>query len=189
MSELRKDPILDQWVIIAAERGHRPHDFAVHEQCETSASGCPFCAGNEDMTPPDVYCVPAHDDEDIELAEWLVRVVPNKFPSLAIEGEVRRSGIGYLDRMSGVGAHEVIIETPEHCEDLSILSNFHATAVINTYIERLTDLRSDDRFRHIVIFRNYGSAAGASLEHPHSQIIALPIVPRLVKDKQAALES
>lgn len=182
MSELRKDPILDQWVIIAAERGRRPHDFAVHEHSDTSASGCPFCAGNEDMTPPEVYSVPAHG-EDTEVADWLVRVVPNKFPALSIEGDVKRSGIGYLDRMTGVGAHEVIIETPTHSDDLSILPNYHATAVINTYIQRLTDLRSDERFRHIVLFRNYGSAAGASLEHPHSQLIALPIVPRLVKSK------
>ena len=112
MSELRKDPILERWVIIAAERGRRPSDFPPAPPAPPT-SGCPFCAGNEDKTPPEVAAIrPSGTCPDS--AEWNVRVVPNKFPALAIEGDVTHHGIGLLDWMSGVGAHEVIIETPDH---------------------------------------------------------------------------
>ncbi len=184
MSELRKDPILDHWVIIAADRGRRPDDFAIEKEQETPSS-CPFCGSNEHMTPPEIVALCAVEREP-NTPGWEVRVVPNKFPALAIEGHVKRSGIGLLDRMTGVGAHEVVIESPEHCADIATMPREHVVKIIDTFIERIVDLRSDHRLRHIVVFRNYGAAAGASLSHPHSQIIALPTVPKLVSDKLTA---
>lgn len=183
-SELRKDPVLDRWVIIAASRGKRPHDFATTPE-ETKSAGCPFCGGNEAKTPPEIYA--SREPGTLpDTPGWDVRVVQNKFPALTIEAGLKRSGIGLMDRMGGFGAHEVIIETPDHGMDLAIDSPEHINTVLSVFRQRLVDLRNDTRFRHILIFRNYGSAAGASLSHPHSQLIALPIVPLLVKEKLSA---
>ena len=184
MSELRKDPILDHWVIIAAERGRRPSDFKTDTLPDTSRS-CPFCGDNEHMTPPEI-CAVCGPGREPNTPGWDVRVVPNKFAALAIEGDLQRSGIGLLDKMGGIGAHEVVIETPEHCAVFCELPKEHLVKVIDTFVDRVVDLRSDKRFRHIIVFRNYGSAAGASLAHPHSQIIALPIVPKFVSEKLRA---
>ncbi|MEI6502587.1 MAG: galactose-1-phosphate uridylyltransferase, partial [Armatimonadota bacterium] len=183
-SELRKDPILDRWVIIAASRGKRPHDFATTPE-ETKSAGCPFCGGNEAKTPPEIYAVREPGSVPNTIG-WDVRVVQNKFPALTIEASLDRSGIGLLDRMGGFGAHEVVIENPDHAMDLALVDPAQVGVVLSVFRERLLDLRNDERFRHIIIFRNYGSAAGASLSHPHSQLIALPIVPELVKQKLSA---
>ncbi len=180
MSELRKDPIVDRWVIIAAERGQRPSDFKPAPQ-PTSPVGCPLCEGNEDKTPPEVFAI--RDGTPPNTPGWRVRVVPNKFPALAIEGEVMRSGIGLFDHMNGVGAHEVIIEAPDHNADIADVPLEQIVDILTAFEQRTCDLRRDKRFRHIMIFRNYGAAAGASLTHPHSQLIALPIVPKIVRDK------
>lgn len=183
-SELRKDPVLDRWVIIAASRGKRPHDFAAIPEPAKSA-GCPFCGGNETKTPPEIFALRAAGSAP-NTPDWDVRVVQNKFPALTIEASLRRSGIGLLDRMGGFGAHEVIIETPEHGLDMALAPEEHISKILTVFRERISDLRRDPRFRHILVFRNFGSAAGASLSHPHSQLIALPIVPELVKQKLAA---
>lgn len=181
MSELRKDPIVDRWVIIAAERGRRPSDFEAAPQQPSSAASCPLCEGNEEKTPPEVFAM--REGGPPNTSGWQVRVVPNKFPALAIEGEVRRSGIGLFDQMPGVGAHEVIIESPHHDQDMATVPVEHMARIFAAFTHRICDLRRDERFRHIIVFRNHGTAAGASLTHPHSQVIALPIVPKIVKDK------
>lgn len=180
MSELRKDPIVDRWVIIAAERGRRPSDFE-HAPQPVSTTGCPLCEGSEAKTPPEVFAI--RDGTPPNSPGWRVRVVPNKFPALAIEGALNRSGIGLFDQMNGIGAHEVIIENPDHHTDMAQASTEHIADVFTAFAQRTRDLRRDERFRHIIIFRNYGAAAGASLTHPHSQLIALPIVPKIVRDK------
>ncbi len=180
MSELRKDPIVDRWIIIAAERGRRPFDFKTEPE-PPSSEGCPFCEGNEQTTPPEVFAL--RDGGPPNSPGWRVRVVPNKFPALAIEGELVRSGIGRLDRMTGVGAHEVIIESPQHADDLPTLPADHIVDVLSTYAQRTCDLHRDERFRYTIVFRNYKAEAGASLSHPHSQLIALPFIPELMKEK------
>ncbi len=114
---------------------------------------------------------------------WSLRVVPNKFPALRIEGELDREGEGIYDKMNGIGAHEVVIETPQHSETLSTLPLRGVENVLWAYQERIVDLRRDKRLRYVLVFKNYGSAAGASLEHSHSQIIALPIVPTRVREE------
>ncbi len=181
MPQLRKDPILGRWVIISTERGKRPTDFA-HE-AETKKGGfCPFDYGNEDKTPPEVLAY-REDGSPPDSPGWQVRVVPNKFPALAIEGDVDRAGEGMYDKMNGVGAHEVIIETPDHDADFADLPLPHIELVLEAAQQRMIDLQGDTRFRYIQLFRNRGNAAGASLEHPHSQLIALPILPkRLIEE-------
>jgi UDPglucose--hexose-1-phosphate uridylyltransferase len=183
MSELRKDPIVQRWVIIAAERGQRPSDFRSETTVkEINPRACPLCPHNEDRTPPEVYAV-RPDGSQPNTPGWLVRVVPNKFPALRRDGEVRRKGWGMFDSMDGIGEHEVVIETPDHSADWDTMSLEHLCLVLKTYQVRLTALMQDSRFRYILIFRNYGAQAGASLSHPHSQIIALPIVPQLPKEE------
>src|SRR5262245_40321110 len=116
MPQLRKDPVTREWVIIATERSRRPSDFKSSEDLQARPSfspNCPFCPGNELMTPPEVLAYRAADSMP-NTPGWWVRVVPNKFPALAIEGHLDRSGFGMYDMMNGIGAHEVIIECPEH---------------------------------------------------------------------------
>jgi len=173
MPELRYDPIQKRWVIIASERGSRPDDFPIKNE-PTPEGFCPFCEGNEGKTPPEIAAVRANGSGPNQPG-WQVRVVPNKFPALRIEGNMDRKGIGVHDWMNGVGAHEVIIETPQHNLNLADARVEHIEHVIRMYRQRLVDLLRDHRFKYILIFRNYGAAAGASLSHPHTQIIASPV--------------
>jgi len=178
MPELRFDPIQQRWVIISTERGRRPSDF--HQPTEHSkGSFCPFCEGNETTTPSEIYAIRDNGTSPNEPG-WKVRVVPNKFPALKIEGNIERIGEGMYDKMNGIGAHEVIIETPDHDIQLHELEHDHLTDVLRTYRLRLKDLMLDDRLRYVLIFRNHGVVAGASLAHPHTQIIATPITPKTV---------
>jgi UDPglucose--hexose-1-phosphate uridylyltransferase len=182
LPDLRKDPITGRWVIIATDRAKRPTDFA-KESVEIRGNGfCPFCPGNESKTPPEVLAY-GRNGTGRDTPGWTVRVVPNKFPALGIEGDLDRAGEGLFDRMNGVGAHEVIIETPDHQATLATLSEKNIEDVLWAYRDRMLDLKNDKRFRYILIFKNHGEAAGASLEHTHSQLIALPIVPRQVREE------
>jgi UDPglucose--hexose-1-phosphate uridylyltransferase len=180
MPELRRDPIVGRWVIIATERARRPNHFRRAE--EPPGGLCPFCPGHEDKTPAEVY-VWGRPAVPPNVAGWQVRVVPNRYPALMIEGQLDREADGIYDRMNGVGAHEVVIETPEHSRDLSELTDAQVTEVLFAFKARVLDLRNDRRFRYILIFKNHGSAAGATLEHTHSQLIALPVTPRQVADE------
>jgi UDPglucose--hexose-1-phosphate uridylyltransferase len=175
MPELRKDPIVGRWVIISTERGKRPSDFPM-ETRKRDAKLCPFCPTNESSTPPEIFAYRDNGSKP-NTPGWSLRVIPNKFPALRIEGDLNREGMGIFDKMNGVGAHEVIVETPDHTKDLVDLELKQIQNVIWTYRERINDLKRDARFRHIMIFKNQGEAAGASLEHSHSQLIATPIVP------------
>ncbi len=181
MPELRKDPIIDRWVIISTERGKRPVFFS-EEEAPVKVSMCPLCPGNEAMTPPEVYSLRT-DGSHREGPGWSLRVVPNKFPALRIEGALNKEGLGLYDRMNGVGAHEVIVETPTHGETLGKMSIKAIRDVFLAYRERVVDLARDKRFKYVMVFKNQGSIAGASLDHSHSQLIALPIVPRRVLEE------
>ncbi|HXH51264.1 MAG TPA: galactose-1-phosphate uridylyltransferase [Terriglobia bacterium] len=182
MPELRKDPITGRWVIIATERAKRPTDF-VRDRVEIRGSGfCPFCYGNESKTPPEIIAYRT-DGSTRNSPGWSLRVVPNKFPALGIEGSLSRQGEGLYDKMSGIGAHEVIIETPDHQKTLAMISPRQIEDVLWAYRDRIIDLKKDRRFKYIMIFKNHGEAAGASLEHTHSQLIALPVVPKRVREE------
>ncbi len=176
MPSLRKDPISGRWVIIATERSKRPSDFHVTVE-KPSADFCPFCKGNESATPP---AIRSWNDKN---GDWSVRVIPNKYPALKVEGSVEKWGEGMFDAMSGVGAHEVIIESSSHVTDLHQLDTAHVALVFEAWQERLIDLRKDERLKSAVVFKNHGVQAGASLEHAHSQVIALPVVPRRLENE------
>jgi UDPglucose--hexose-1-phosphate uridylyltransferase len=114
---------------------------------------------------------------------WTLRVMPNKFPALQIYGDLGKTGEGIFDKMNGVGAHEVVVETPDHNLSLATMPKKAVEDVLWACYLRLTDLKKDARFKYVIIFKNEGEAAGASLEHSHTQLIALPIVPKLVKEE------
>ncbi len=180
MPELRKDPIIDRWVIISTERAQRPV-FLAEQEPPAKPGLCPLCAGNEAMTPPEVFAIrPDHASSAPNTPGWTLRVVPNKFPALRIEGALNKQGVGLYDRMNGIGAHEVIVETPVHGQTLYTMDMASVQNVFIAYKERTIDLLRDKRFKFIMIFKNHGAVAGASLDHAHSQLIALPIVPRRV---------
>ena len=182
MSELRRDPVDGRWVIIASERRKRPVDFHTQEYGEEKARSCPFCEGNEDQTPPEIFAI--RDPNTMpNTPGWQVRVIPNKFPALRTEGDLHREGVGYFDRMSGTGAHEVIIESPDHNALRSTMSLAQLENVYRAYRERIVDLRNDHRLKYVMVFKNYGEAAGASLAHPHAQLIALPILPKHIVEE------
>ena len=180
MPELRKDPIVGRWVIISTDRAKRPTDFA-RENVKLKGGFCPFCYGNESKTPPEIQAYrPGSSGGPVSQRDtpgWTVRVVPNKFPALGIEGTLNRQAEGMFDRMNGIGAHEVIIETPDHSASLATLPPKRIEDVLWTFRDRILDLKKDRRFKYILLFKNHGEAAGASLEHAHSQLIALPILP------------
>jgi UDPglucose--hexose-1-phosphate uridylyltransferase len=187
MSELRKDPIVGRWVIIAAERGNRPlAPYA--EGGLIGAVHCPFCAGNEAATPDEII---AYRDRNtpFNTPGWRVRVVPNKFPALGVDGELHKRGFGLYDWMSGIGAHEVIIECPHHEVSMARLSIDAIREVFWAYRDRLVDLKNDPRLVYGMIFKNVGAAAGASLEHSHSQLIVTPIVPVNVQEEMTGAQN
>jgi UDPglucose--hexose-1-phosphate uridylyltransferase len=181
LPELRRDPITGRWVIIATDRSRRPSDFHREPVPPPSGRFCPFCPGNESKTAPEVLAYRSSGGPN--QPGWSVRVVPNKFPVLGIEGDLNRQGEGMFDKMNGVGAHEVIIESPTHAATLADLDDRQIEQALWAFRERILDLKRDRRFKYVLVFKNHGEAAGASLEHGHSQLIALPIVPKRVKEE------
>jgi UDPglucose--hexose-1-phosphate uridylyltransferase len=178
MSEFRQDPLSRHWVIIGGERAGRPNEFV---EAATRASGlsCPFCAGHEADTPPAIATYGANGKR-----KWLVRVVPNKFP--AVTPDEAPAGIVTNGSLPGFGRHEVIIESPRHVASLSELTDAEAEAAFAAYRDRLQQLKSEGYYRYVQVFKNVGPAAGASLEHVHSQLVALPSVPEVVEQELAA---
>jgi len=183
MPELRKDPVTDRWVIIATDRARRPADF-VREPVPNKPSGrfCPYCPGNESKTPPEVIAYRGGGSAR-NAPGWSLRVVPNKFPVLGIEGDLNREGEGLFDKMQGIGAHEVVIESPDHAMSMADLSERAIEHVLWAFRDRVRDLKNDRRLRYVLLFKNHGESAGATLEHSHSQLIALPVVPKRVTEE------
>jgi len=181
MPELRKDPIIGRWVIIATERSRKPSAFTSVPKF-SDALKCPFCPGNESATPPEIMAFREPDSEP-NSPGWRLRVSPNKYPALVVEGDFSREPVGMYDRMDGIGAHEVFVETPVHARDMADMTAEEIRDVLWAYRERMTDLERDRRFAYILVFKNHGEAAGASLEHSHSQLIATPIIPKRVAEK------
>jgi len=179
MSELRHDPLSKRWVIIANERSRRPEDFTDGFEARSEGGFCPFCPGSEDKTPGEIAALrpgggPANGPG------WEVRVIPNKYPALSIEGTLDRQGLGLYDRMRGVGAHEVVIESPRHDLHIGDMAPGVLEGVLGLCQERMSDLGRDPRFKYVLLFKNHGAAAGATLSHPHMQLIATPVTPRAI---------
>ncbi len=181
MPELRRDPISGRWVIISVERGKRPSDFGLGIKPKKGGF-CAFCRGNEHTTPPEILAFrPGGGKPDT--GGWTLRVVANKFPALSVEGSLDKAGEGMFDKMNGVGAHEVVIECPDHSMTMATMPVKSVENVLWAFHHRITDLKNDPRFRYVLAFKNEGDEAGASLEHTHSQLMALPIVPNLVEEE------
>jgi UDPglucose--hexose-1-phosphate uridylyltransferase len=176
MPELRKDPVVGRWIIVAPERADRPNALVRALPDQDDSASCPFCPGHEAMTPPELL---AHRETPSRPngPGWTMRVVPNKFPALRTEERMARSTVGLYEVTAGVGAHEVIIETPEHRRQLPQQSPEQVEQLLRAAQERIVDLSRDLRLRSVLFFKNSGAAAGASLSHPHSQLVALPLVP------------
>ncbi len=183
MAQLRRNPIDGRWAIIGAEGGPKtPEEFERENSVKDSREDCPFCPGNESKAPSEILAI-RPTSSATNTPGWLTRVIPNRFPALQIEGELDKGGVGLYDRMNGIGVHDVVIESPDHEKQMADLTDQELEKVILTYRNRSIDLAKDKRFRCLLIFKNYGFSAGASLEHPHSQLIALPIVPKSVKEE------
>ena len=192
MSELRQDPSTDRWVVIAQNRANRPQEF-VQLETRRDVTSCPFCAGNEAETPDEV--AKFNVGSVASSGTWDVRVVPNKYPVVSstatAEQMVAPAGdlVGGLgQRQPGLGGHEVIIESPRHLVSFSELTEPQAALSFRAYQQRLQSLEEDPRLHYALIFKNNGVAAGASLEHVHSQLIALPFVPPEVQYEMTRAE-
>jgi len=181
MSELRQDVTTREWVIISTERARRPHEFSPAQAGQEPAAlpeyseTCPFCLGNEALTPGELFALREEGKRDDP--SWQVRVIPNKFPALRGESEPTRLHEGMFRGVNGFGYHEVVIETPLHNREMALMEVSEVKKVVGVFHARYEAMRSDPRVKLIVIFKNHGRTAGTSLEHPHSQIVAVPIIP------------
>lgn len=176
MPELRKDPVTAQWVIIRTERPYRPEDFRPVVAAEPPPGPCVLCSGHEQETPAELLAYRAASDGRANGPGWSVRVVPSKFPTLRIEGDLERRGHGLYDLMNGIGAHELIVESPRHDDTLATLSVAALEHVVHAFQERILDLRRDTRLRSVVVFRPGRRASLPGLGHPHSELLATPSV-------------
>jgi UDPglucose--hexose-1-phosphate uridylyltransferase len=185
MSELRKDLVSGRWVIIATERSKRPDDFrpaAGSARPEEPHQFCPFCAGSENKTPPEVYAL-RPDGSPPDGPGWRVRVVPNKFPALSPGAPPPKLVQGINQWMEGVGVHEVVIENPDHRLELGDLPVEHVRDILAVFQARIRAIEKEKQYQYVQVFKNKGREAGASLSHPHSQVVATPIVPKRTKEE------
>lgn len=178
MPEFRQNMATKEWVVVSPERGKRPSELSKgsekKEQPPHFKKDCPFCPGNEDHTPEAVYRSP-------EEGNWQIRVVPNKFAALQPDLATTRSYVGSFLAAKGFGIAEVVIESPEHHKTIALMQMSEVSAVLTAYRQRYKAIAGNADINLITIFRNHGPRAGTSLEHPHSQIIATPIVPPHVR--------
>jgi len=180
MPELRQNFFTKEWVIIATERAKRPEELATHRpvlEMPSFVETCPFCPGNESKTPPEVVRFPINGEP------WQVRVIPNKFAALSSEVQPTRSLQHLRRRIDGFGFHEVIVDSPDHAKCMALLSDEQVARILGIYKQRYNVLSLDPRINHITIFKNHGLDAGASLQHPHSQVIATPVIPSQVRHR------
>jgi len=173
MSEIRKDPLTGRTVIIAPERAQRPNQIGSAAKADPPPA-CPFCPGNENLTPPESWADRPSDSQPNQPG-WAVRVVPNKYPAVIAGSAATASPHRFQSTDTGV--HEVIIETPAHVTNLAALDERQFTKIIHAYRQRLRTWREDPRWRFRLIFKNQGERAGATFEHTHAQLVTLPFVP------------
>ena len=183
MPELRKDPLIGRWVIIATERAKRPVDFVASHDEPLPPNECPFCEGRESETPKEILAVRPNGGASNQPG-WNVRVIPSIKPVLRIEGQLNRRGKGMYDLMDGIGAHEIIVESPQHIHNAADIAAEQIHASFHAAMNRIADLERDPRFRYVLWFKNYGSVAGAGrIQHTRSQLIATPVTPLRVKEE------
>ena len=179
MSEVRLNPITREWVIIAKEKGKKPEDFIIVKENRKPPEflkTCPFCPGNETVTPKETFKI-------CDEKGWKIRVVPNKFAMLSNEGERARSHTGLHKNVNGVGTHEVIIETPIHNLTTATMPLEQLKEVIQVYKDRFLEIYRDQRVDHVILFKNSGAASGTTIEHPHSQVVGIPVMPLHIRSR------
>ncbi len=180
MPELRLNLITREWVVVQCERARKPEDFRLLRERRYQPQldpNCPFCPGNESKTPEELMRVPSAD------GSWKVRVTPNKYPALLSEGEPQRVNEAHKHLVTGVGRHEVIIESPLHNTSPATMETDDYASVLEVYRARFTDTFNDDRVEHAIIFKNHGPSAGTTIMHPHTQLIGIPVTPIGVRNR------
>ena len=190
INEFRKDYLLDKWVVIATQRKARPTDF-VKKLKEKGSEICPFCLGNEHMTPPAVLVYltsdgtlrKEYDRSNFRHKDWIVRCVPNLYPVFSISESEQDVFNEESKVLRAIGYHEILIESPRHNEHLGLARISQLKHIINAYVDRMNCLYSKKYVRYVSIFRNHGQEAGASLSHAHSQITGTPLVPKILKEE------
>ncbi|MBI1811531.1 MAG: DUF4921 family protein [Nitrospirae bacterium] len=180
MHELRKDPLMNRWVAVMSD-SMAPGEYNLQEE-KAKESECILCSGREKETTPEITAIRGNGSLPNEPG-WLARVIPSFKPILHVEGDLGRRGVGMYDRMNSIGANEIIIETPEHNKADGDIGFEQMIRVVSLYKERIADLEKDLRLRYVLIYKNSGREAGAVYSHPHSQIIAMPIIPRRIKEE------
>lgn len=187
MPELRRDPVIGRWVIISTERAKRPDQFgATLTQKDGLSAGekCPFCEGNESMTPPEISAIRHHGSHP-NGPGWDIRVIPSISPLLQIEGNLDRHGHGMYDLMNARGAHEVVVESPHHVKEAD-LSREQVIKSFNVILDRVQDLEKDKDIKYVLVFKNYGDVAGGGrFQHARTQIIGTPVNLKRVKEELA----
>lgn len=182
MPQMRRDPVNGRWVIIAPDRADRPHDIDHPSPAEGKGPDCPFCEGNEAETPPEIAAL-RPDGSLADSPGWRARLVPNRYPALCLSGEAVEDGTDLTRQMTAVGSHEVLIETPDHQQSMAGMDPGHIASMLRLCRDRMGELLADRRIRHVMLFKNHGAKAGASLSHSHSQLIALPVAPKHVMEE------
>ncbi len=185
MIELRKDYILDRWVILASSRKKRPRDF-IRRTVATSTNICAFCRGNEKLTPPEISRINNTDGS----GSWSMRWFPNLFPAVEEEGqkEIRTDNTFYTFA-GAYGSHEIIVETPMHERQLLDLTATELLQLMKVYQERIAELGNKEGIKYVVVFKNHGSEAGTSLVHSHTQVASINILPPLIMAEAAAIKN
>jgi UDPglucose--hexose-1-phosphate uridylyltransferase len=178
MGELRREPVTRMWVVVTTENPKGPADFLPYKppyQPQEPKGACPFCRGNEEMTPKEIFSYKEKGGKG-----WSVRVIPNKFPFFHVEGDFDRRPEGMYDVMDALGAHEIVVESPEHHENFATMKPDQIEKVLLTYKERILDLEQDSRLEQFVILKNY---PGVFNRHPHSHLLAMPVIPKRIDEE------
>ncbi|MFQ5479742.1 MAG: galactose-1-phosphate uridylyltransferase [Thermodesulfobacteriota bacterium] len=179
MPEFRLNLISREWVVLNAERARGPAEFrrgVTRSPKPSYLDSCPFCPGNEGAPENELYRVSDNGG-------WKIRVLKNKYPVLSMEGEPVRTMDGPMRMVSGVGLHEVIVESPLHDTSPAFFELTHMVKLLSIYRSRFNNAYLDKRVEHVIIFKNHGPASGTSIEHPHSQLVATPVVPARFRDR------
>src|SRR4030042_1786331 len=177
MADLRKEPVTRTWVVVTTDHPKGPSDYLPFKppyQPQEAEGLCPFCPGHEEMTPRETFMLSG------EGGGWAVRVIPNKFPFFHIEGEFDRRAEGMYDTMEAVGAHEIVVEARENAQSLANMGPRHIERILEAYQARFIDLKKDVRIQQLLILKNY---PGIFNRHPHSHLLAMPIVPRGIDEE------
>ena len=177
MAEFRHDPVHKRWVIVAVDRSRHPDDFDVPKRVPDGGL-CPLCEGQESKTPAEICAVRSgHPNRP----GWKIRVIPNKYPVLDSSADgIQRTAAGHYDYISGTGCQEIVVDHPSHLALFHEMGHEHLVNLITTWRARAAALMENETYRYVMLFKNHGQAAGASTNHPHSQLLAMPVIPRIV---------